>query len=140
VTFLPVANPRAYRQNTREGDRNLNRDLEERPISLDNEDRLGNLLCPLLRAHDVLLDLHSFKGPGRPFVFAGPLDNGGALEPFAHAGAEWALAIRLGANFAIHSWLDGYARYIAARVRLGFPALSPAEGVGTTEYARFAGG
>ena len=27
VTFLPVANPKAYRQNTREGDRNLNRDL-----------------------------------------------------------------------------------------------------------------
>ncbi|MBM0206332.1 succinylglutamate desuccinylase/aspartoacylase family protein [Micromonospora sp. STR1s_5] len=63
VTFLPVANPRAFGQNTREGERNLNRDLRERSIPRDNEDRLGNLLCPLLRAHDVLLDLHSFTGP-----------------------------------------------------------------------------
>jgi N-alpha-acetyl-L-2,4-diaminobutyrate deacetylase len=140
VTFLPVANPQAYRQNTREGDRNLNRDLRERPIPNDNEDRLGNLICPLLKAHDAVLDLHSFKGPGRPFVFAGPADNAGPLEPFAHAEAEWALAIRLGAEFAIHGWLDGYNRYLAARVQLGFPPLSQMEGVGTTEYMRFAGG
>ena len=140
VTFLPVANPQAYRQNTREGDRNLNRDLRERPIPQDNEDRLGNLLCPVLRDHEVVLDLHSFKGPGQPFVFAGPLDNDGPLEPFRHAEAEWALAIRLGAELAIHGWLDGYARYLTERLRLGFPPLSPAEGVGTTEYTRFAGG
>lgn len=140
VTFLPIANPQAFRQNTREGDRNLNRDLRERPIPGDNEDRLGNLICPLLRAHDAVLDLHSFKGPGTPFVFAGPLDNDSALEPFAHAEAEWGLAIRLGVELAIHGWLDGYERYLAERVRVGFPPLSAAEGVGTTEYARFAGG
>ncbi len=140
VTFLPVANPQAFRQNTREGERNLNRDLRERPIPSDNEDRLGNLLCPILRAHDVLLDLHSFTGPGRPFVFAGPLDNEGPMEPFAHAEAEWAVAIRLGAELAIHGWLDGYDRYLAERARLGFPPLSPMEGIGTTEYMRFCGG
>lgn len=139
VTFLPVANPQAYRQNTREGDRNLNRDMRERPIPQDNEDRLGNLICPLLKARDVVLDLHSFNGPGQPFVFAGPLDNDGPIEPFAHADAEWALAIRLGVEVAIHGWLDGYDRYLSERVRIGFPPLSPAEGVGTTEYARFAG-
>ena len=140
VTFLPVANPQAYRQNTREGDRNLNRDLRERPIPQDNEDRLGNLICPLLKSHDAVLDLHSFTGPGRPFVFAGPVDNEGPLEPFGKADAEWALAIRLGVELAIYGWLDGYERYLAERARLGFPPLSPAEGVGTTEYTRFAGG
>jgi len=140
VTFLPVANPQAFRQHTREGERNLNRDLRERPIPSDNEDRLGNLLCPILRAHDVLLDLHSFTGPGQPFVFAGPLANKGPVEPFAQAEAEWALAIRLGVKLAIHGWLDGYDRYLAERTRLGFQPLSPMEGVGTTEYMRFAGG
>ncbi|MBV9077569.1 MAG: succinylglutamate desuccinylase/aspartoacylase family protein [Methylobacteriaceae bacterium] len=140
VSFVPVANPKAHAQNTREGDRNLNRDLAERAIPQDNEDRLGNLLCPLIRAHDVLLDIHSFRGDGTPFVFAGPEDNAGALEPFAHGKAEWALAVRLGVGTAIHGWLDGYASYLARRAELGFPLLRPTEGVGTTEYMRFVGG
>lgn len=42
VTFVPVANPKAYRQQTREGDRNLNRDLREKPVPQDFEDRVGN--------------------------------------------------------------------------------------------------
>ena len=88
VTFLPVANPQAYRQGTREGDRNLNRDLAERAAPSDNEDRIGNRLCPLIREHDVLLDIHSFTVEAEPFVFAGPEDNEGAVEPFAKAQAE----------------------------------------------------
>src|SRR5436305_3920408 len=68
VTFVPVVNARAYRRRTREGDRNLNRDLRERAIPSSNEDLVGNLLCALLRAHDVLLDIHSFRCRGEPFV------------------------------------------------------------------------
>jgi predicted deacylase len=140
VTFLPVANPKAYRQNSREGDRNLNRDLRERPQPADNEDRIGNRLSAILRAHDTLLDVHSFSGEGVPFVFFGPEDNRGTLEPFRHAQAEMAFAGCLGVDLMIHGWLDIYVRLIAARDRLGLPRLAVTEGFGTTEYMRFAGG
>jgi hypothetical protein len=137
---VPVANPKAYRQNTREGDRNLNRDLREKPLPADNEDRIGNRLCALLRQHDVLLDIHSFKGEGEPFVFFGPENNTGELEAFRHATEEAAFAACLGTHILIHGWLDIYARLIAARERLSLPPLSVTEGFGTTEYMRFAGG
>ena len=140
VTFLPVANPKAYRQNTREGDRNLNRDLRERPQPVDNEDRIGNRLTAILRAHDALLDVHSFSGEGVPFVFFGPDDNRGALEPFRHAAAEMEFAGALGVELMIHGWLDIYVRLIAARERLDLPRLAVTEGFGTTEFMRFAGG
>jgi predicted deacylase len=140
VTFLPVANPKAFRQKTREGDRNLNRDLREKPLPADNEDRIGNRLCALLARHDVLLDIHSFKGEGDPFVFFGPEDNTGALEPFRHAQAEIAFAACLGVEVLTHGWLDIYARQIAARERLDLPPLSVTEGFGTTEYMRWSGG
>ncbi|KPF69708.1 hypothetical protein IP69_10175 [Bosea sp. AAP35] len=140
VTFVPVANPKARRQNTREGDRNLNRDMRERPQPGDNEDRIGNRLCALLRRHDVLLDVHSFRGEGEPFVFFGPEDNTGELEAFRHAGAEASFAASLGTGMLIHGWLDIYVRLIAARERLGLARLAVTEGFGTTEYMRFAGG
>ncbi|HEV2673590.1 MAG TPA: succinylglutamate desuccinylase/aspartoacylase family protein [Aliidongia sp.] len=140
VTFVPVANPKAYRQGTREGDRNLNRDLHDKPVPLDYEDRVGNRLCALLRDHDALLDIHSFRSQGEPFVFFGPEDNAGDLEPFRQAAAEGAFAACLGAPTLIHGWLDNYARLISARERLGLPELSPSEGHGTTEYMRFCGG
>ena len=140
VTFLPVANPKAYRQDTREGDRNLNRDLRERPQPADNEDRIGNRLSAILRAHDMLLGVHSFSGEGVPFVFFGPEDNRGTLEPFRHAQAEMAFAGCLGVDLMIHGWLDIYVRLIAARERQNLPRLAVTEGFGTTEFMRFAGG
>jgi L,D-peptidoglycan transpeptidase YkuD (ErfK/YbiS/YcfS/YnhG family)/predicted deacylase len=140
VTFLPVANMKAYRQRTREGDRNLNRDLRDKTIPESYEDRIGNRLCPLLREHDVLLDIHSFRGEGEPFVFAGPLDNTGPIEPFRHARAEGELAARLGTSVVIHGWLDVYGRFLEERERLGHSNNAKSEGVGTTEYMRFSGG
>ncbi len=140
VTFLPVANPKAHRQNTREGDRNLNRDLRERPQPVDNEDRIGNRLSAILRQHDMLLDVHSFTQEGVPFVFFGPEDNRGDLEPFRHAAAEAAFAAALGVDLMIHGWLDIYVRLIAAREQLKLPRLAVTEGFGTTEFMRFAGG
>ena len=140
VTFVPIANRKAYRQQTRMGDRNLNRDLRDKPVPLDYEDRVGNRLCALLRAHDGLLDIHSFRGEGEPFVFFGPDDNDGALEPFRHAAEESAFAAALGVEVLMHGWLDAYGKLIAARGRLGLPPLAPTEGHGTTEYMRFCGG
>lgn len=140
VTFLPVANMKAFRHGTREGDRNLNRDLREKTIPEDYEDRVGNRLCPLLREHDVLLDVHSFRGEGEPFVFAGPLDNTGSIEPFRHARAEGEFAVRLGVSIVIHGWLEIYGRLLKTRQRLGYSNIASSEGVGTTEYMRFSGG
>ncbi|WP_052262989.1 succinylglutamate desuccinylase/aspartoacylase family protein [Chromobacterium violaceum] len=147
LTLVPVANPLAYRLGQRGGDRNLNRNLAPNPSPQDYEDHAANWLCPLLAEHDVLLDLHSFQSPGQPFVFLGPTDNDGELEPFAHAAREEALARRLGVADAVDGWLSTYALGVVRR------RLSPVGdhrlrelngdaryGVGTTEYMRSQGG
>ncbi|HEY6354348.1 MAG TPA: succinylglutamate desuccinylase/aspartoacylase family protein, partial [Burkholderiaceae bacterium] len=72
VTFVPVTNPLAYRRGQRTGERNLNRNLRPGADPLDNEDRIANVLCPMLAEHDALLDLHSFHSPGEPFAMIGP--------------------------------------------------------------------
>ena len=140
VTFVPVANLRAYRRRSREGNRNLNRDLRERVVPQDYEDRIGNRICALLREHDVLLDIHSFEAHGEPFVFAGPPDNQGPVEPFRQAQEEGDFAARLGPSLVVHGWLDAYRRFLEERHRAGFPAGPLSEGIGTTEYIRFTGG
>ena len=84
VTFVPVANLKAYRRRSREGDRNLNRDLRDKIVPQDYEDRIGNRLCALLREHDVLLDIHSFQAQGRALRFRGAARQsrtGGAVPP-----------------------------------------------------------
>jgi len=149
VTFVPVCNPLAFQRNQRAGDRNLNRALEPKPAPQDNEDRLANWLCPLLAAHDGLLDLHSFHSGGAPFVMVGPTDNTGSLEPFSQAVTEEALARVLGVPRAVDGWLGTYASGVAQRQAQALadglapeslPELHPRYGVGTTEYMRSQGG
>ncbi len=147
VTFVPVTNPLAYQRRQRAGDRNLNRNLRPMMTPQDYEDRIANALCPLLAEHDVLLDLHSFHSPGEPFAMIGPLDNAGALEPFAHAAEEEALALRLGPRRIVEGWLDAYAVGVKARLQRSKPteraqmlSTDPRYGVGTTEYMRSCGG
>jgi uncharacterized protein len=149
VTFVPVCNPLAYQRGQRAGDRNLNRALEPKPQPQDNEDRLANWLCPLLAAHDGLLDLHSFHSGGAPFVMVGPTDNAGPLEPFHQAATEEALVRVLGVQRAVDGWLGTYASGVAQRAQqaqadglapAALPELHPRYGVGTTEYMRSQGG
>jgi succinylglutamate desuccinylase len=149
VTFVPVTNPLAYRRGQRMGDRNLNRNLHPTRDPVDNEDRIANVLCPLLAEHDVLLDLHSFHSPGEPFAMIGPPDNSGALEPFAHARDEEALALRLGPRRIVEGWLETYAGGVKNRLqrtsanpdeRAHLLNTDPSYGVGTTEYMRSRGG
>ncbi|MEI6096932.1 MAG: succinylglutamate desuccinylase/aspartoacylase family protein [Alphaproteobacteria bacterium] len=141
VTFVPAVNRLAFAKGTREGDRNLNRDLAEKPTPQDNEDRVANLLCPLLRGHDVLIDLHSFSAEGEPMVLCGPPDNDGALEPFRHAAAEAALARALGLPLIVHGWLAAHEAGLALRRAVGrADGITSATAIGTTEYMRFAGG
>ena len=146
VTFVPVTNPLAYANHRRAGDRNLNRKLSPTDTPREFEDHVANWLCPLLAEHEVLLDLHSFTAPGTPFVFMGPADNDGAIEPFARAAREEALALRLGVGRAVDGWLTTYAAGVARRQAHAakFPEatldLDPRYGIGSTEYMRSTGG
>ena len=148
VTFVPITNPLAYQLGQRVGDRNLNRNMAPSAIPQDFEDRIANVLCPLLDAHDVLLDLHSFHTGGAPFVMIGPQNNLGALEPFGHAAQELQLALHTGPHRIVEGWLDTYARGVARRAadqsapggRTQALVTNPNYGVGTTEYMRSRGG
>ncbi|TWT09603.1 succinylglutamate desuccinylase/aspartoacylase family protein [Reyranella sp. CPCC 100927] len=140
VTFVPIANRKAYDQGTREGDRNLNRDLHEYIPPQCYEDRVANVLCPLLREHDVLLDIHSFSGTGEPFVFVGPSNNAGPIEPFRWAAEEGAFAACLGPSLLMHGFLAAHVRAQQGLAQRGLPGTSWAKGVGTTEYMRQSGG
>jgi len=92
----------------------------------------------------VLLDLHSFRSPGQPFVMRGPADNRGDLEPFALAQAEGRLAAHAGPHRIVDGWMDAYAagvaRRRARRLTPGAVNEDPSYGVGTTEYMRSQGG
>ena len=137
VSFVPVANPLAYVRGQRMGDRNLNRNLVPTDAPVEFEDRVANWLCPLLAAHDALLDLHSFHTAGEPFAMLGPENNAGLLEPFSRAAEETALALRLGVRRFVDGWLDTYAAGVVQRQG---SATDARYGVGTTEYMRAHGG
>jgi predicted deacylase len=141
VTFVPIANPLAYAKGERFGDRNLNRNLFPNEHPQDFEDRVANWLCPLLARHDVLLDLHSFKASGEPFVMVGPRNNDGPLEPFRHEQQERAMARRLGVRRFVDGWLRTYGAGVQRRLR-GDSQLETVlrYGMGTTEYMRSTGG
>ena len=141
LTLVPVANPLAYAKGERRGERNLNRRLLPTDQPTEFEDRIANVLCPWLAAHDGLLDLHSFASPGRPFVMRGPADNSGTLEPFAHAAAEGRFAAHLGPTRIVEGWMAAYAQGAARRRALGLTDDGdPSYGIGTTEYMRSRGG
>ncbi|MBP6902387.1 MAG: succinylglutamate desuccinylase/aspartoacylase family protein [Burkholderiaceae bacterium] len=147
LTLVPVTNPLAHAKGVRAGDRNLNRALGPAAIPREFEDHVANWLCPLLAAHQVLLDLHSFQSNGRPFVMVGPLDNRGPVEPFEQAAREEAWVRVLGVDRAVDGWLGTYAHGVARRQAEAAAAglsgtldLNPNYGVGTTEYMRAQGG
>lgn len=149
VTLVPVTNPLAYQHQQRTGERNLNRNMAPSAIPHDFEDRIANVLCPLLDSHDALLDLHSFHTGGAPFVMIGPQNNQGELEPFARAAEEMQLALNTGPHRILEGWLDTYARGVQRRAtapavegasRTQSLVTDPNYGVGTTEYMRSRGG
>ena len=148
LTLVPIANPLAYAKQQREGERNLNRNFRPRADAIEFEDHAANWLCGIFAEHEILLDLHSFRGQGSPFVMLGPPDNTGEIEPFQLSSVEEALAVRLGINRCVHGWLNTYAQGVARRqARHGdvmnsskAQHLHPRFGVGTTEYMRSVGG
>lgn len=141
LTLVPIANPLARRRLAREGERNLNRRFAPTDTPQDNEDRLTQLLCPVIDRHEVLLDLHSFESPGEAFSMIGPRDNDEALEPFHRAREEGRLAWHIGTPTVVEGWLEIYAAGLAQRSG-GTPptAQQIAYGCGTNEYMRSRGG
>jgi uncharacterized protein len=148
LTLVPVCNPLAYAHGRRFGERNLNRRLQPSADPAEYEDRIANVLCPWLAAHDALLDLHSFRSPGRPFVLCGPADNAATLEPFAREAEESALAAHLGVSRVVEGWMPAYAggvqrrreRMLAQGQPLAGVQGDASYGIGTTEYMRSQGG
>ena len=69
LQMMPVVNPKAYAQNVRFVERNLNRQLYPKDEKQHYEDHLDPIVCGLLDRTDVLLDLHS----GRLFGHGGVL-------------------------------------------------------------------
>ena len=137
VTFVPVTNTLAYQKRQRNGDRNLNRRLRPTDDPKEFEDHVANWLCPLMQQHQVLLDLHSFRGAGQAFVMVGPENNQAHVEPFQFAREEEALAQCLGVNRFVDGWLSTYAKGVSRR----HSSITDHEfGMGTTEYMRSVGG
>ncbi|MGI4777971.1 MAG: succinylglutamate desuccinylase [Janthinobacterium lividum] len=141
LTMVPVANPLARQLKQREGERNLNRTFRPSELPADYEDRVTNLLCPLLDRHDVLLDLHSFTSQGDAFAMIGPRDNPGPLEAFSRAGEEGLLALHIGTSRVVEGWLEIYAASLAQRAGgVAADSAALAFGWGTNEYMRSKGG
>lgn len=139
LTLVPVANPLARARMQRDGERNLNRSFRPSDTPPDYEARITNVLCPVLAAHDALLDLHSFQGKGAAFAMIGPRNNRDALEPFDRAEEEGRLALHLGVQCVVEGWLDVYAAGIDQRGQVPDDAAM-AFGWGTNEYVRSQGG
>jgi len=114
-TLVPVTNPLAASRNQRSGDRNLNRNLRPTEVPQDFEDRIANVLCPLLADHDGLLDLHSFNSAGEAFALIGPENNQDDLEPFSHAAEEARLALHLGPARTVEGWMNAHVGGVQAR-------------------------
>lgn len=121
LTLIPICNPKAYEQDVRFVERNLNRHMYPKSDPKAYEDYLDPLLCAELARADYLLDLHSFASEGGPFVFLSGKDD-----------IETAFARTLGVKFFIHGWREAY-QTVDARPDTEAQRL---EAMGTTTYAR----
>ncbi len=117
LRLVPVTNPKAYAQGVRFVERNLNRYLFPKEEKRCYEDHLDPIVCGVLDATEVLLDLHSYTSQGGPFIFLDPKDP-----------RETAFATALGVADFVCGWSDAFGVAQAGK-----------ESQGTTEYARARG-
>ena len=150
VTFVPISNPLAAIRGTRNGDRNLNRAFYPKgPTKNDFEDKLNDILCPILEECDILLDLHSFLNGVEPFALIGNTSEDKkafvANEEKVYT-SETHLVSALEVETVIANWSETYTQGVKNR-RKRDGVLSPPfslnydekYGDGTTEYARSKG-
>ena len=69
VTFIPIANPKAFQENKRYIDVNLNRVFTKHENPKNYEENLANELTNFIDKSDILLDIHSTHSDDEPFVF-----------------------------------------------------------------------
>lgn len=118
---LPVSNPKAYEQNMRFVESNLNRYLFPKKNCKTYEDEIGNQLCEILAKTDVLLDLHSYQSKGDAFIFLGPINK-----------KEYDYAKSLGVSQFVYGWQDAFGDTKSKKAEQ--------ESMGTTEFTRSKGG
>ena len=71
VSFIPVSNPKAFENNIRYIDENLNRIIKKYNTPKTNEQQIANELVEHIAQADVIIDLHSTFCPlGEPFIFS----------------------------------------------------------------------
>ncbi len=121
LVMVPITNQKAYNQNVRFVDRNLNRQLHPSHQGKGYEDQINSELCAILESTDVLLDLHSYASQGGPFIFLGGGNQ--AENDFAKA---------LGVNDFVYGWQEAFGN--------ANTQVDPYESMGTTEYTRYVGG
>lgn len=120
VIFAPICNPRAYEQNVRFTERNLNRSLYRKDVKTAYEDTLDPFLCDIIDAADVLVDLHSYTTGDIPYTLIEGPDK-----------KDVDFAIALGLNDIVYGFSEAYMA--------SGHASDPKESQGTTEYARLHG-
>lgn len=70
LTLVPICNPEANKKDVRCIDENLNRVIKEHENPTTYEQQLANEICPLIKNHDITLDIHSTHCKGDiPFAF-----------------------------------------------------------------------
>ncbi|MBI1301012.1 MAG: hypothetical protein GC137_05045 [Alphaproteobacteria bacterium] len=121
VTFMPICNPRAYEEDKRYIERNLNRFMSRKENPQRYEDHIDNVLCPVLEETDYLLDLHSYTSPGDAFVL---LDTS---EPH---NLEYGRAV--GVPCILYGWAEA--------LKTSADLVDEAQAIGTCEYVRAHGG
>lgn len=121
VTFIPIANPKAYEKDVRFIERNLNRYLYPKDNPVHYEDFLTPILCKILDDADALLDLHSYQSQGGAFGFLGTTNQN-----------ELDFSRSLGVNDFVYGWSDAFSASSNNE--------NAYESMGTTEYTRHKGG
>ena len=117
ITLIPICNPRAYAQNVRFTERNLNRFMSPQRYSRALRGSSRQYPLPDLETADYLLDIHSYSSKGIAFQFLSVLNT--AHMDFAHS---------LGAPRFIYGWADAMQSNADLKDKRQYE--------GTTEYAR----
>ncbi len=123
--LMPIANPKAYQENVRFIERNLNRHLYKKVIKKDYEDYLDPIICDFIDKGDFLLDLHSYASQTdtkeEAFIFISGNDK-----------KEIDYAQNIGVKNFIYGWQQAFNN---AENNEG-NEKDNRESQGTTEYAR----
>jgi len=97
VSFVPIANPPAYKEDRRYLEEDLNRVFRKTDAPTASEAKLANELSMLIDEADVFLDIHTTSAPGPSCVF---------IDFPTPANRE--LAGVVGAEYALLSWPELY--------------------------------